>query len=343
MAHKIDTPNAVASMPVAAAAATPGWFADNNPLSITDLDADWCNMVQGELTNIVTAFGGTLTKGVVNQIATALTEYVLTNGKFSTTLKAVWIDTLGTPDWGLQGFYVETEPVPGVFVKTPYWRVGGPILGATFKLGWDPATAVTVIDGNRDAGLRNIYATGTVSSEGDLTVKGKVKNASGADVVFDDGVLIEEDCNVTDDVRLLGGFHATRKTSDRTCDWATTGDYHFADTGITLDGKPIQRVQVVISNSTGAPTSIGVGESVYIPLTIGGFTITGAICRTIGATTNPGKGSRWAASVLQSTSLGGEVLALTNIGPAALSVAGAGSEIITVECVMTSMYEITAL
>lgn len=86
MAHKIDTPNAVETMPVAAAAGTGGWFADNNPLAITELDADWCNMVQGELMNIVTAFGGTLNKAQVNQIATVLTEYVLTNGRFSTSL-----------------------------------------------------------------------------------------------------------------------------------------------------------------------------------------------------------------------------------------------------------------
>lgn len=69
MAHKIDTENAVATMPVAAAAGTPGWFTDADPLNPTHLDADWCNSQQAAVTTTVEDSGESLDKADINQFS----------------------------------------------------------------------------------------------------------------------------------------------------------------------------------------------------------------------------------------------------------------------------------
>jgi len=71
----IDEPTAASSLPAPAAAGTEGYFTNGNPASgvpATILDADWLNMVQQELLNIVEAGGLTPSKTTYNQVLEAI-------------------------------------------------------------------------------------------------------------------------------------------------------------------------------------------------------------------------------------------------------------------------------
>ncbi|MBG0879439.1 hypothetical protein H0X90_21855 [Burkholderia sp. 9775_39] len=72
---RTDQTTAVTSLPVPAAAGTPGYFTGGNPATgqaATILDADWLNMVQEELCNLVVAAGLTLSKTTYSQILAAI-------------------------------------------------------------------------------------------------------------------------------------------------------------------------------------------------------------------------------------------------------------------------------
>lgn len=150
--HQIDTTNAAAAMPVPAAAATAGWFQDTNPLAITSLSADWGNAVQGELKYAIEAFGVTLDKTKVNQLGDALTEYVLTNGRFSTSLYAVYESGI-VNDYH---FYVQKLiPSPGVYDADTWSDFFSSRKG--YWVGPE-ATSQKVIDENADATLQSVTA-----------------------------------------------------------------------------------------------------------------------------------------------------------------------------------------
>jgi hypothetical protein len=70
-----DQPTAVSSIPTPAAAGTQGFFTGGNPGAgqpATVVDADWLNMIQSELVNVVTAAGETPSKTTYNQVLAAL-------------------------------------------------------------------------------------------------------------------------------------------------------------------------------------------------------------------------------------------------------------------------------
>ncbi len=72
---KIDNSTAATALPTPAAAGTPGYFTGGNPgsgVAATILDADFMNMLQEELNNVVTGAGLTPSKTTYNQVATAL-------------------------------------------------------------------------------------------------------------------------------------------------------------------------------------------------------------------------------------------------------------------------------
>ena len=63
------------TLPAPAAAGTQGYFTNGNPatgVAPTIVDADWLNMIQQELINIVTAAGITPSKTVYNQVLSAI-------------------------------------------------------------------------------------------------------------------------------------------------------------------------------------------------------------------------------------------------------------------------------
>ncbi|MEK6420033.1 MAG: hypothetical protein V4801_10530 [Burkholderia gladioli] len=72
---RTDQTTAVTAIPAPSAAGTPGYFTGGNPATgqaATILDADWLNMVQEELMNVVTAAGLTPSKTVYTQLLSAI-------------------------------------------------------------------------------------------------------------------------------------------------------------------------------------------------------------------------------------------------------------------------------
>lgn len=77
-----DQATAVLSLPAPAAAGTPGYFTNGNPvtgIAPTILDADFVNMVMMELLNVVTAAGLTPSKTTNNQVLAAIRSLGATN------------------------------------------------------------------------------------------------------------------------------------------------------------------------------------------------------------------------------------------------------------------------
>jgi hypothetical protein len=101
--HRIDIASAVSTMPTPAAVGpkpnsyfTGGTPGASPPIFPTTVDEDWANAVQEELCNLVTAFGGTLSKTLQNQIATLLVAYIATAIATETTRAEGAEATLGT-------------------------------------------------------------------------------------------------------------------------------------------------------------------------------------------------------------------------------------------------------
>jgi hypothetical protein len=73
--YQYDDPSCTASLPVPAPAGTPGYFTNGSPVGgqpATILTADFMNMLQGELLNVVTAAGLTPSKTSYTQVLTAI-------------------------------------------------------------------------------------------------------------------------------------------------------------------------------------------------------------------------------------------------------------------------------
>ena len=74
-----DDSTAVSALPTPAAAGTPGYFSDGNPTTgtpATILRADFMNMLQGELNNVVVAGGLTPSKTTYNQVLTSINTLI---------------------------------------------------------------------------------------------------------------------------------------------------------------------------------------------------------------------------------------------------------------------------
>ncbi|MFL9907359.1 gp53-like domain-containing protein [Paraburkholderia sp. RL17-337-BIB-A] len=96
-----DQPTAVSTLPTPASAGTPGFFTGGNPAGgqpATLVDADWLNMLQQELLNIVTAGGLTPSKTTYNQVLSAI--------------KRIGQNTLVLTDTGNANAYAAANPVP---------------------------------------------------------------------------------------------------------------------------------------------------------------------------------------------------------------------------------------
>lgn len=76
---QVDQPTAVSSLPTPAAAGTPGYFTNGNPVAgipATVLEADFMNMLQQELLNVVAAGGLTPSKTTYTQVRDAIKRIV---------------------------------------------------------------------------------------------------------------------------------------------------------------------------------------------------------------------------------------------------------------------------
>ncbi|KVS52262.1 hypothetical protein WK39_26750 [Burkholderia cepacia] len=109
---RTDQTTAVTSLPVPAAAGTPGYFTGGNPATgqaATILDADWLNMVQEELMSILAAAGISPSKTTYNQVLTAIQKVVTgqTSGRLINiqffAASATYTPTVGTTSIIVEG------------------------------------------------------------------------------------------------------------------------------------------------------------------------------------------------------------------------------------------------
>lgn len=87
---RIDHPTAATSLPPPAAAGTPGYFTEGNPATgtpATVVSADWANMVQEEIANVVVGAGLTLSKSNRGQLLSAI-QSIAAGGAAGALLKA---------------------------------------------------------------------------------------------------------------------------------------------------------------------------------------------------------------------------------------------------------------
>lgn len=108
-----DQATAASSLPTPAAAGTSGYFTNGNPVTgvaATIVDADWLNMIQQELLNIVAAGGLTPSKTTYNQVLAAIKRVIQ-----NTTILA---------DTGTANAYSAVNAVPLVSGATPTWIDG---------------------------------------------------------------------------------------------------------------------------------------------------------------------------------------------------------------------------
>lgn len=161
-----DQPTASATLPTPAAAATPGYFTNGNPVSgvpATILDADFVNMIMMELVNVVLAAGLTPSKTTYTQVRDALAALYVTPGQFPSSLSANGYQKLPSGlilQWGsgitTNGVLTQTLPIafPTVqFAASAVVTGGGNFLANLFSL---TTTQIVV-----DAYIANTGATGS--------------------------------------------------------------------------------------------------------------------------------------------------------------------------------------
>lgn len=108
-----DQASAASSIPTPASPGTQGYFTNGNPatgVAATIVDADWLNMVQQELVNVVLGGGIALSKTTYNQVLAAIKRLCQ-----STTVLA---------DTGAANAYTATNAVPLVAGTSPTWVDG---------------------------------------------------------------------------------------------------------------------------------------------------------------------------------------------------------------------------
>lgn len=319
MAHKIDTETAVEVMPVAAAAGTPGWFTDADPLNPTHLDADFCNMVQGELTNIVLAFGGSLTKGVVDQIATALTEYVLTNGRFSDSLYAIYDATPGVEDY----LFKVTGTTSSVVSAGSY----------NARHGYRSGSLSDYVLVDKDLGISFVKLVGAVP-----TIMAAIDRVTG-------DIATSGKAEVTGKITVGGTFGGPADAPIPVTQRALTASVDWATSAADIEGSPVVsyedstevEITLTIANSDSGPHDVEMGSTVLIDISgiqATGGTLISAFAHTTAGSTNAQKGLRWSCGIMLNSS-GNPKLAVTSVGKATAGIAGSGAESVTVKIYLT--------
>ncbi|VWB75897.1 hypothetical protein BLA6993_03586 [Burkholderia lata] len=184
---RTDQTTAVTALPVPAAAGTPGYFTGGNPATgqaATILDADWLNMVQEELMNLLAAAGIPPSKTTYNQVLAAIQKVVTgqTSGRLLNVQKFTSSGTY-TPTPGTTSIVVEVLGGGGggggsAATSSTQAAVGG--CGASgayaksrFTTGFAAGIAVTV----GAAGVAG--AAGSVGGTGGTTYFGSLVAAPG--------------------------------------------------------------------------------------------------------------------------------------------------------------------
>ncbi|MCO6414826.1 DUF1565 domain-containing protein [Siccirubricoccus sp. KC 17139] len=155
MVYKVDNSTSVPVMPTPGAAGTGGWFTPGNPLAsipATRVPADWCNMVQAELLNVISAAGISPDKSKQDQLLTAMrklgrfklqgatTLYVTSTGNDTTgdgSVSAPFASVTGAWDYLIKNIDVNGQTVTIQVAEGTYTAgasLTGQPVGATSQL-----------------------------------------------------------------------------------------------------------------------------------------------------------------------------------------------------------------
>lgn len=164
-----DQPSAVSALPTPAPAGSQGYFTNGNPgtgQAATVVDADWLNMLQSELINVVLAAGLTPSKTVYNQIITAIRILIQggsinygtdvgTVNAYAANFSATVLSVNDGEVLNFKAAHVNTgastfTPNPGVIPPEPIWGAnlqplgGGEVVGFT-SLVWSAIYGVWIL------------------------------------------------------------------------------------------------------------------------------------------------------------------------------------------------------
>ena len=182
-----DGLNVSATMPAIAPESAPGekWFkpSDVGLDNATEFTEDFFNELIAEFKNLIEGLDSAFVKGSCNQLAALIVPLLTVAGKFATSV-SVGLD-IGT---GLYDARFGVRPYISPEIVLECDRVYASIYGGA----WDDLVPV----------VRLNAATGDAVLH-DVEVTGKVSNASGADVVFDDGITVEAKGTLTGGLKTV--------------------------------------------------------------------------------------------------------------------------------------------
>lgn len=230
--YRIDTTSNVTPLPAYVALATPGYCQDTDPAGGTEIPAQWFNVVQEEICNLVTGLGGSLPgtgdTPTDDQLAGLIVPLLTDDGAWTTRIRVG--DPLGT---GYRTI-IATEggsvgPLFGYVQSDKFFASDGYYIGTQTVPG-DP-----VIDSARDFNGRNVVcksggvdgvvlvaSTGRVATIGDVYSMGAIKVGT-SDLLGAGGTIILDgatgDLSATGDLDIGSGKFAVD---------GTTGDIDIA-------------------------------------------------------------------------------------------------------------------
>jgi hypothetical protein len=126
---KIDDATAVAAMPALAAAGSPGFFSEGDPVSgqpATVVSADFLNILMMELANIVLGVGSQLAKGSLTQVRESMPRISGNSAIFPSGLIVNWGNDVHGDNSGAKGVGFATPFRSGVAVSLACNQAGGP-------------------------------------------------------------------------------------------------------------------------------------------------------------------------------------------------------------------------
>ncbi|MFV3377319.1 beta strand repeat-containing protein [Pseudomonas sp. NY11226] len=288
---RVDNDSAVAIMPAATSAGTPGYFTDGNPATgqpATVLAAEFMNMVMMELANLVTDSGQTLTKNDYKQVSKAVQAMI---ANLSTV---TWDKVTNKPtDWAVAGkttltgavTLASTLTVAGVSTLNSTLTVAGAttlkttlgVTGAATLSSTLSVAGATTFAANVTVSGTCFMASGNVGSSVEIGSVTKVNtpyldfHSSGQNIDYDSRII------ATDGDGTVGGGTLKLQAATLSLQGDTTVSGQLAVTGMaTFSGavRPASYIDLGYQATTAGSRNIAFYSGANTTLT-GSITVTG--------------------------------------------------------------------
>jgi len=180
--------------------------------------------------------------------------------------------------------------------------------------------------------------TGNAEFVGDIEVQGKIKNAAGADVVFDDGITVEGDASIDGAATVGGRLTIEAQTSfsagddSGVVDWNSSAKFFETDAMASVADRSVYHCGVIISNSDSNSHDIETGSSIYLDFARPSTgVLIGGMVRVKSGDTDAQKRSRWVVSEGIDPSDSGRKTIITSVGEETVSIAGNDAEFLRLD------------